>query len=536
MEVRCCPLGIMDLTSLTKSAGKVGLATIISRVFGYIRDILLASLFGTSMFADVFFVAFRIPNTLRHLIGENAFNGAFIPVMSDYLQKHEERKAWEMAASIGLSLVCILVFFVGVGILFAPFIMRIAAPGFADTPGKIELATKLLRIMFPYILFMGMAILIMSMLNCFKIFFIPAVAPSILNICMITALICFCSVMHEPVIGLAIAVVIGGLGQLVIQLPVLIKRGKRFFKDLKPRFNHPAARTIMKLLIPVIIGSGVYHINILVDTLLASFSHIVGEGAVSALYYANRLIQLPLAVFGIGLGTVILPAMSGFASENNIDKLKKTLTFSIKMIISITIPLSVLFIVLRFQIIQLLFGWGKFQSYSIKATSFGLLCYSFGLVAYSTNQIIRRAFYAVKDTKTPLKIACMGMGINIILNLALMWPLKLGGLALATSISAACSMVALFILFDKKIGRIDWTGIRDTLYRLLPGSAVMAIICWFTLKWTICIEGNLLTVRLIQLFVPAFAGIISFLIISYFLKLKELTHVWAVIKKFRNSP
>ena len=152
------------------------------------------------------------------------------------------------------------------------------------------------------------------------------------------------------------------------------------------------------------------------------------------------------------------------------------------MILFISIPLSVLFIILRLQIVQLLFGWGNFQFYSIKATSFGLLCYSFGLIAYSTNQIIRRAFYAVKDTKTPLKIACLSMVINIILNLVLMWPLKLGGLALATSISATCSMVALFILFDKKIGRIDWHGIRDTLYRLLPGSAVMAITCWIILN------------------------------------------------------
>ncbi|MCK5594984.1 murein biosynthesis integral membrane protein MurJ [bacterium] len=526
----------MELTSLTKSAGKVGIATIISRIFGYIRDILLASLFGTSMFADVFFVAFRIPNTLRHLIGENAVNGAFIPVMSDYLQKHEEKEAWNMAASIGLSLICILVVFVGIGIIFAPFIMKIAAPGFAYTPGKIELAAKLLRIMFPYILFMGTAILVMSMLNCFKIFFIPALAPSILNICMITALIWFCHRMQEPVIGLAIAVVIGGIGQLAIQLPVLIKKGGRFFKDLKPRFNHPAAKTIGKLLIPIIIGSGVYHINILVDTLLASFSNIVGEGAVSALYFANRLIQLPLAVFGIGLGTVILPYMAGFASENNINKLRQTLSFSIRMIIFVTIPLSVLFMILRFQIIQLLFGWGNFQLDSIKATSFGLLCYSFGLVAYSTNQIMRRAFYAVKDTKTPLKIACLSMAINIMLNLALMWPLKLGGLALATSISAACSMAALFILFDKKIGRIDWAGIRDTLYRLLPASAVTAITCWLTLRWVICIEGNLLTMRLIQLFVPAFAGIISFLIVSYFLKLKELRHLFTLIGKIRQKP
>ena len=523
----------MELSSLTRSAGKVGIATIISRVFGYVRDILLASLFGTSMFADVFFVAFRIPNLLRHLIGENAFNGAFIPVMSDYLQKHEEKKAWDMAASIGLLLICILVVFVGIGIMFAPFMMKIAAPGFAYTPGKIELAAKLLRIMFPYILFMGIAILVMSMLNCFKIFFIPALAPSILNICMITALIWFCHRMHEPVVGLAIAVVIGGLGQLVIQLPVLIKKGGRFLKGLRPRFNHPAAKTIGKLMIPIMIGSGVYHVNIFVDTLLASFSHIVGEGAVSALYYANRLIQLPLAVFAIGLGTVILPYMAGFASENNINKLRQTLSFSIRMIIFITIPLSVLFIILRFQIIQLLFGWGNFQLDSIKATSFGLLCYSFGLVAYSTNQIMRRAFYAVKDTKTPLKIACFGMVINIILNLALMRPLKLGGLALATSISAACSMAALFILFDRKIGRIDWAGIKDTLSRLLPGSAVMAITCWLTLKWIICIEGNLLTVRLIQFFVPAFAGIISFLIISYFLKLKELRHLFTLMGKFR---
>lgn len=533
MEVRFCPLGCMELTSLTRSAGKVGLATIISRVFGYIRDILLASLFGTSMFADVFFVAFRIPNTLRRLLGENAFSASFIPVMGDYLKKKGEKEAWNMAVSVGMIFLCILLFITAIGIVFAPLIMKIAAHGFIQTPGKIELATKLLRIMFPYILFIGIAILMTSILNSFRIFFIPALAPSILNICMITALIFFCRRMKEPVVGLAIAVLIGGIGQLGIQLPSLIKRGRGFFRELKPRFNHPAAKTIGTLLIPVILGSGVYHINILVDTFLASFSHIVGEGAVSALYYANRLIQFPQAVFAIALGTVILPAMAGFASENNIDKLKETFTFSIKMIISITIPLSVLFIVLRFQIIQLLFGWGKFQFYSIKATSFGLLCYSFGLVAYSANQIITRAFYSVKDTKTPLKIACLSMLMNVILNLVLMWPLKLGGLALATSISATANMVILFILFDKKIAKINWHGIRDTLSRLLPGSAVMAITCWFTLKWIIGIEGNLLTVRLIQFFIPAFAGTISFLIISYFLKLKELRHVFTLIGKFR---
>lgn len=441
--------------SILRSASIISLVTFCSRVLGFIRDIVIAALFGTGMISEAFFVAFRIPNLLRDLVGEGAANSAFVPVFCQYWAKEEKRDFWNLAGSAFWIILIILAGLSLFGILFSRSLVTLIAPGFLKDPQKFLLTTQLTRILFPYLLLIGLTAYAMGLLHTFKSFAAPAFSPCLLNICMIISMLIACRFMPNPIFGLALGVLFGGIVQVGIQVPSLLKRGFRpRFLKINFRVLHPGIKKIGRLLIPRIFGTAVHQLNVLVDTIIASLAFIVGQGAVAAIYYANRIVQFPLAIFGIALSSAILPTLSMQAAANDIESLKLTLRLSLRTIYFLMLPAGIGLIVLAQPLIKILFQRGSFDYYSAQITSSALFFYAFGLLFFGGIKILVAGFYALQDTRTPVVIASLALLVNLILNIILMFPLKVGGLALASSLSAGFNFSLLYLSLTKKVGRI----------------------------------------------------------------------------------
>lgn len=457
----------MSRKYILKSAGIIGFATVISRILGFLRDILIAKFFGTARYAQAFVVAFRIPNMLRDLIGEGATNAAFVPVLSEYSETKRKEEFWHLANVLLNAMLIVLAVVTLLGVLFAPIIIRLIAPGFVADPEKFRITVYLTRLMFPYVLLVGLLAYCMGVLNSLKHFSVPAFAPAILNIFII-----ICALLRQgSITALAAGVLIGGVIQLIVQIPILLAMGLRF--NFLSGIYHPAVKKIGVLLIPRILGSCVYQINLFVNTMLASISVIVGEGGVAALYYANRIFQFPLAIFGIALAQAALPTMSREALESGLDRLKDTLSFSLRAVNFIMLPASLGLIVLAEPITSMLFERGKFDHYSTFITAQTLICYSIGLFSYAGIKILVSCFYSLKDTLTPVKVASASLVLNIILNVIFMFPLKISGLALATSFSGIFNFSILFFIIRRKIGAIGGAKILYSFLKVLAASILM---------------------------------------------------------------
>lgn len=510
----------MSKKKLLKSTGIIGLATSISRVLGFIRDIVIANFFGTALYAQAFVVAFRIPNLLRDLVGEGATNAAVVPVLTEELTKKGKNDFFKLAQVLFNILLVVLVVLTILGILASPLIIRLIAPGFSIDKEKFDTTVALTRILFPFLILVGLWAYAMGVLNSLGHFALPAFGPSLLNLSMILCAMWF----GENIFGLATGVLVGGMLQLVIQFPPLYLNGwtMKFTRE----FSHPQAKKVGILLIPRALGACVYQVNVFISTILASLSSIVGDGAVAALYYANRVWQLPLAIFGIALAQAVLPTMSRHVALNDTDKLKETLSFSLKVLFFILIPSSVGLIVLRTPITKVLFQRGAFTSYSTYITSDALLFYAIGLVACGGIKILVSAFYSMHDTTTPVKTAIASLVLNIILNLALMWPMKVGGLALATSISATFNFIALYILLRRRLGDFGTKDAADSLVRVASASVIMGIILKFL---AICFPHF----TFLSLFGIIATGIATFVLFSHIFNVREMKDALAWITKKR---
>ena len=510
---------------VSRAAGAVGGMTLVSRIFGMLRDLVIAMQFGSSAAADAFFVAFRIPNMQRKILGEGAVSAAFIPVFSDLLNTKGEKSAWEMTANLLNILFALLVAVTLAMVVFSPAVVTVFAPGFIDEPEKFALTVKLTRWMAPYLIFIGLAAFSMGILNTFGIFALPAAAPVLLNISMIAGALFISPMMDEPILGLALGVLVGGVLQLLVQLPTTIKKGLRFVRTFKTK--NPDIIRVGKLMVPIIFGLAVYEINMLVDTLLAS---LLPGGSISYLYYGNRLVQLPLGVFGVALGVAILPMLSQQAARNDIAELIKTIAFGIRLILFITIPATIGLIVLRFPIVNTLWERGEFSRVSTDGTTIALLYYSIGLCAFAGIKVIAPAFYSLQDTKTPVRIATGSMLLNIVLNLILMGPLQHGGLALATSISALFNALLLIYFLKKRLGQMGGRLILFSTLKLALSSTLMGIIIYTcNLAWFDPLAS--LGVKVMVLTGCTFAGIISFGIFSYLMKNEELIFFLNFVKR-----
>jgi len=517
---------------ITKAAGVIGTATLLSRVLGFVRDCIIARLFGTTSPAQAFVIAFTIPNMLRDLVGEGAANAAFVPVLTEYKTNHTKEEFWQLA-NILLNVMLVVLMLISIlGIILAPVIIRIIAPGFISQPEKLNQAIALARIMFPYIMLIGLTAYAAGVLNSLKHFSIPALGPCVMNIAMIVIPLVFSPHMRDSILALAIAVLAGGILQLAIQVPVLYKKGARYKWDFN--LNHPAIRKIGKLLIPRALSSSVYQLNIVVNRMCSSLTFIVGEGAPAALYYANRLFQFPLAVFGIALAQAALPTLSEQAQEKTLDKFKETVSFSLRLIFFISLPAAVGLGILRVPITQILFQHGKFDYYSTQITATAVLFYSFGLIFYAGNNVLNSSFYSLKDTKTPVKIAVGALLFNVILNILLMRPLKVGGLALSTALSGALSFILLYIYLRKKIGALNTKGIIADFLKVFLSSLVMgAIIFMLKNKFFYNLEAVNTLTKSIYLCIFLFIGVIVYFLTSFILKVDEIGLLlrWILKKK-----
>ncbi|MCB4756678.1 MAG: murein biosynthesis integral membrane protein MurJ [Elusimicrobia bacterium] len=486
-------------------------ATLISRVLGYVRDALVATFFGGGLETDAFYAAFKVPNLIRRFLGEGSMTAAFIPVFTDVSSKKGREEAQRFIDALVSGLLVILLVITGLGILFAPQVTRIVAWGFEQDPAKFALTTDLVRLTFPFIVVVSFAALITAVLNSRGRFFVPAVAPSGLSIGEIAFILVFAMHMDSPVHGLALSAVVGGAIHLLWQLPSYYKDGYHL-KLVKP-FSHPEVKTVFAMMIPTIVGLGADQINSFVNQLCASF---LENGSITALYNSNRVMQLPLALFGIAVASVALPALSKAASQNNQKEFKDLLNLSLRIANYVLIPSFVGLAVLGFPIIQALFQHGKFTLENSTMTYAALVPYALGLPAYSAVKILASAFYARKNTKTPVRVSIWAMTLNVVLNVALMWKFKVAGLAFATAVSAWFQAIGLFILLRKEVGLL---GGRDMLRSFLAGSLVgtlMGLVCYLFSGWLFAH-----TFLALRVSASIGVGIVTYLLLSKIFKIKE---------------
>ena len=374
---------------LVRSAGVMSLLTLLSRIFGYLRDNLQAQILGASRTADAFIIAFRIPNLLRRLVGEGAFTAAFVPTLSDYMKPERRAELWKFAGVVFWSMACVLMVLTALGVIFSPSLVSALAYGFTGLEEKWNLTVALNRLMFPYLIFIGLAALVQGILNVNGSFAVPAFTPVLLNLCIIGAALGLAPFMAEPAYAFAWGVLLGGALQLGFQIPFVMRLGMRF--PIKVDFSHPGVRQIGRLMLPGLLGMGVTQIIVLIDSFFAS---LLKEGSVSALYYSGRVNELALGSFAISVSTVILPTLSRQAAAGRMDELRRTLLYGLRVVSFITVPASVGLIVLSQPIISVLFEHGKFSAADTEYAAHALRFYAIGLLPFGAVKILAPAFYS----------------------------------------------------------------------------------------------------------------------------------------------
>ncbi|MGY6553876.1 MAG: murein biosynthesis integral membrane protein MurJ [Wenzhouxiangella sp.] len=398
--------------SLLRSTFNFGSMTLISRILGFIRDMVLARWFGASAATDAFFVAFKIPNFLRRLFAEGSFSLAFVPVLAEYRERGDQAALKSLIDATTGSLMAVLLIITALGVAGAPWLVRIFAPGFMNDPEQLALASELLRITFPYLLFIALTALAGGILNTLGRFALPALTPALLNIAMIVAAVAFSAHFDEPVKALAWGVFAAGVLQLGVQIPVLMRLGVL----PRPRFGfaHEGVQRIMRLMVPTLFGSSVAQINLLLDVLIAS---LLITGSLSWLYYADRLMEFPLGLFGVALSTVILPSLASLHARSDVARFRSTLNWALLLGWVVGVPSALGLAVLAQPLVTTLFQYGAFQPGDVKMASLALLAYSAGLPAFIGVKILAPAYFSRQDTRTPVRIAITALAANMLLNI-----------------------------------------------------------------------------------------------------------------------
>lgn len=514
-----------ETAKITKAAGVVSVATLLSRILGLVRDMVIAAFFGAGPAADAFFVAFRIPNLLRRLFAEGSLTISFIPVFAEYLLKRGRDEAFALARSSWWILAMTLAVVSVLGVVFSPLIVKVIAPGFVSSPEKFDLTVLLTRIMFPYIFFIGMVALAMGILNTLGHFAAPAASPALLSVSMVSSVLLISPHLENPVLGLAMGVMIGGCLQLTLQMPFMIRKGFRIF--IRSPLYHAAIKRIALLMTPAVFGAAVYQINIVVGTLLAT---LLPAGSVSYLYYADRMVQFPLGVFAIALATAVLPSLSKHAAMEDMEGLRSSFSYALRLVFFITIPAMTGLIILREPIIRLLFERGEFDAVTSRLTAEAVLYYAVGLWAFSGVRIVVSAFYSLQDTKTPVKTAVVSLLANIVLSILLMGPMLHGGLALATSLASSVNLTLLIVALRRRLGRIGARGILQSVLRSAACATVMGFVIGLIGVWAgpKCSQGFL--GLLVWVLGSVGVGTILYGGCAYLLRCQELSDVVEMVK------
>jgi len=458
-----------DRRRLLRSTASVAGPTLASRLLGYVRDLLQAYFLGTSHGADAFTIAFTIPNLFRRLTGEGAMTSAFVPTFTEIKAAGDRRRTWRFAGVFFWDLALVMGVVTVLGVVFAPGLVKVIAYGFRTTEGKWAQTIAMTRTMFPYLFLISLSALASAILNSCRRFFVPASTPILFNVAVISAAALAARGAREPARVFCWGVVAGGVLQLLFQLPFLWKEGMRFAPGLS--FRDPAVRRVAGLMVPGVLGAGVYQVNFALSRMIASG---LEPGSTSALYYSSRIEELTLGLFSIALSVALLPVLSEHAAARDMAEMKRTLGFSLKLTSFVTFPAAAGLVVLSRPIIRVLFERGMFDRGSTVLSSACLLFFALGLPFISGVKMIAPAFFSLKDTRTPVAVGVGVMAVNVGLSFALKGPLRVGGIALALSLSHVVNFAALLILLERRVGVVGRRELVAPAAKGLAASGLMA--------------------------------------------------------------
>ncbi|WP_288448780.1 murein biosynthesis integral membrane protein MurJ [uncultured Pseudomonas sp.] len=495
--------------NLLKSLAAVSSMTMLSRVLGFVRDTIVARTFGAGMATDAFFVAFKLPNLLRRIFAEGAFSQAFVPILAEYKAQQGEEATRTFLAYVSGLLTLVLAVVTLLGMLAAPLVIWITAPGFADTPEKFALTSSLLRVTFPYILLISLASLAGAVLNTWNRFSVPAFVPTLLNVSMIVFALFLTPYFDPPIMAMAWATLVGGLAQFLYQLPHL----KRIGMLVLPRLNlrDSGVWRVMKQMGPAILGVSVSQISLIINTIFASF---LAAGSVSWMYYADRLMELPSGVLGVALGTILLPALSRTYAKADRQEYSRLLDWGLRLCFLLVLPCSAALALLSEPLTVSLFQYGRFDAHDALMTQRALVAYAVGLLGIILVKVLAPGFYAQQNIKTPVKIALFTLAVTQVLNLILIGPLQHVGLALAIGLAACLNAGLLFWQLRRHNLFIPQAGWTSFLLRLLIAVAVMTAVLFGLMQLLPSWSEGLMWQRLLRL-----GGLVAAGVLAYFASL-----------------
>ena len=484
-----------------RSTSVVGGLTLLSRISGLVRDMVYSHAFGAGTLMDAFLVAFKIPNFLRRLTAEGAFSQAFVPVISEYRVRRTPEEVRQLVSSVSGTLGAALFVVTAIGVIAAPLLVLVFAPGFTQDAGRYALTVDMLRLTFPYIFFMSLVALASGVLNSYGRFAVPAFTPVLLNVVMIVFASVIAPGTARPGIALAAGVFVAGLVQLLLQLPAL--RAIAMLPLPRWGWSHGGVRRIGRLMLPGIFGSSVAQISLLLDTLIASF---LATGSIAWMYYADRLVEFPLGVFSIALATVILPGLSSHHATDDRGQFASTLDWALRLTATIVVPAAVGLAVLAAPLTATIFGYGEFDARDVGMSAYALMAYSFGLLGFSLVKVLAPGYFARQDTRTPVKVGVIALVANQAFNVAVVVPAHLAGfaaphalLALSTGLSAALNALLLYRGLRRTGVYVPSARWRRLLPQVLGASVAMAAFLWWAAGEWSAWPGMVATERLLRL-------------------------------------
>ncbi|PYM24113.1 MAG: murein biosynthesis integral membrane protein MurJ [Candidatus Rokuibacteriota bacterium] len=505
--------------------GSIGAATLASRVLGFARDMVVALAFGAGPITDAFFVAFRIPNILRRLLAEGALSTAVIPVFTDYAVNHPRGELVRMLRAILAAALLVLGVTTLVGVLAAPWLLSVIAPGFSE-PGQRDLAVLLTRVMFPYLILVGLAAFAMGVLNSQGRFFVAALGPAVLNVGMIAAVLFLARRLDPPIVALAIGVLVGGVGQLLVQLPGL--RALGLLVPPSRELRHPALGRVARLLLPAVFGLAAVQVMVFVNTLLAS---LLPAGSISFLYYADRVMEFPLGIFGVALASASLPAMSRQAAAGDTRGVAATLNFALRLAVYVSAPATVGLALLSVPITRVLFEHGRFGPDDTAATAVALVWYAVGLVGFAGARIAAQAFYAIAEPGMAVRLGALAVAANVVAAVALMGPLGHAGLAGASSLGAYVNLLGLLWAGRRRFGRLGGRALAASVLRTALACVPLALWCLLIL-WAGGAAGGLAR-QAVWLAIAIGGGAVVFVATSAALGSPERLALWGMLPSRR---
>ncbi len=518
---------------IARSAGSVSIAVFMSRILGLVREQVLAGLFGAGTAMDAFVVAFRIPNLLRDLFAEGALSAAFVTVFTEYDEKRSPEETWQLVNNVFTAITIIISAVVAAGMFFSHELVMLLAPEFSEVAGKIELTKQLTEIMFPFLLMISLSALLMGILNTRGHFFIPAMASSCFNLGSIIVGGGLALVLpgygYPAIAGMAVGTLVGGMGQMAIQLPLIFRHGFKFRPVLNLR--DPGLLKIGRLVVPAIIGLSATQINIFINT---NFASRCAEGSVAWLNYAFRLMQFPIGLFGVALSVATLPVIAKQAANEDSQALKETLVSSLTMGFSLTIPAAVGLWVMAEPIVALIFQHGRFSAFDTQMTAQAVQFYAVGLLAYAAVKIIVPVFYALDDTRWPVMASFAAVAANICIILATLEHLQHRAIALSTSMTMIMNFLLLASVLYRKLSGYNVAGLMTSVLKITAASAVMGLAVW-----QVCAffpDSDSILSRLVEIVTGIGTGAAVYLSLVLMLRLPEATApLSAIIRRFRHQ-